>query len=218
MKDDTKSAAELHHNVPPDWYHRSIRINLGQRFWHNTRFNQVGKVMEPVKGNVLDIGSADGVFTKVILDRTQAKKVIGIDVLKKSVDWANKHWSKNKKLEFKVGNAHNLKFKDNSFDAVFALEVMEHVPSPQKVFKEVKRVLTKDGYAIFLVPSDNTLFKAIWFYWTKFDRGRIWDDCHIQSYSSQNKLSDHAKRAGLKIEVDKHFLLGMLNVIKVRKK
>lgn len=210
-------AAELHKNVPPDWYFASMKRNLFQRFWHETRFKEVRKFIDPVQGKILDIGSADGVFTKVILDKSEAKEIIGIDVLETSVVWANKHWSKNKKMKFKLGDAHNLKFNNNTFDAVFALEVMEHVFEPQKVFKEIKRVLNKNGYVIILVPSDNFLFKIIWWFVIKFWWAKIWQDCHVQSFSSKHSLSKELEKSGFKIEVDDKFLLGMLNLVKARK-
>ncbi len=212
-----KSAAELHENVPPDWYFKSIKTNLFQRYWHNRRFNEVSRFIEKSNGKILDIGSADGVFTKVILDKSEAKEIIGIDVLKNSIDWANKHWKKTKELKFKLGDAHKLNFKPNTFNAVFALEVMEHVFEPQIVFKEIKRVLKKNGYVIILVPSDNLLFKIIWWFVTKFAWARIWRDCHVQSFSEKHTLSDEMKKAGFKIEVDDKFILGMLNLVKARK-
>ena len=67
-----KSAEELHERVPPNWYYVSIRENTFQRYWHSRRFQEVKSMIEPVGGEVLDIGSADGVFTKVILDNTRA--------------------------------------------------------------------------------------------------------------------------------------------------
>ena len=212
------SAAELHKNVPPNWYFASIKRNIFQRFWHETRFKEVSKFIDPTpNGKILDIGSADGVFTKVILDKSKAKEILGIDVLKKSVDWANKHWKANKKMKFKLGDAHKLIFKANTFDAVFALEVMEHVFEPQIVFREIRRVLKKKGYVIILVPSDNFLFKVIWWFVTKFWWARIWQDCHVQSFSAKHSLSGELKKAGFKIEVDHKFLLGMLNLVKARK-
>ena len=217
MNKTLRSAAKLHEKVPPDWYYRSMKINIGQRFWHTTRFMEIKKLIEPVDGKVLDIGCDDGMFTKVIRDTSKAKEVIGIDVLKSSVDWSKKHWSKYKNMRFKMGNAHKLKFRDDMFDAVFALEVLEHVPQPKLVLLEIKRVLIPGGYAVFLVPTDSTLFNAIWFIWTKFWRGRIWDDCHIQSYTKDSLVSI-AKKCGFEIVENRKFLLGMLQVIKVRKK
>ena len=212
-----KSAAEMHENVPADWYYASIKRNIFQRYWHYRRFKKISELAEPVTGKVLDIGSADGVFSKVILDSTGAKGLIGIDVLKASVDWANKHWKKNGKMKFKVGDAHKLKFPSNSFDAVFALEVLEHVFDPLAVFKETKRVLRRGGYAIFLVPADNALFNVIWWFVTNFWWARIWQDCHVQSFSRKNPLAKVVAKSGLKVEADEKFILGMLNVVKARK-
>ena len=100
MTKKLKTAAELHENVPPDWYYKSIRDNVFQRYWHNRRFKEVTRAVEPVGGRILDIGSADGVFTNEILMASKADEIVGIDVLGKSVDWANKHW-KNKKMKFR---------------------------------------------------------------------------------------------------------------------
>ncbi len=217
LSHDDLSASELHKNVPPDWYFSSIKRNPFQRYWHGRRFGEISKYIEQTDGKILDIGSADGMFTKVILDKSHAKEIIGIDVLKQSVDWANKHWKKYKQLKFRLGDAHKLDFKANTFDAVFALEVMEHVFKPQVVFKEIKRVLRKNGYVIILVPSDNTLFNMIWWFVTNFWWARIWQDCHVQSFSSKNTLADALRKAGFEVEVDHKFILGMLNLVKARK-
>lgn len=211
-----KTAEELHENVPPDWYFRSIKENIFQRYWHRRRFEEVEKLIEKIDGKVLDIGSADGVFSRVILHKTKAKKLVGIDVLKKSVDWANKHWKKNKKMAFKVGNAHDLEFKNDEFDAVFAMEVIEHVHDPVKVLEEIKRVLKKDGYAVILVPSENLLFRIIWYFWG-FYRGKIWKNTH-QHHFSKDKLVSLSEKLGFEVEESKKFILDMLHVIKFRKK
>lgn len=216
MDTSTTHAAHLHENVPPDWYYASMKRNLLQRYWHSTRFRVVGNLIEPTGGRILDIGCADGMFTNVILTKSKANNVIGIDVLKSSIDWANNHW-RSKKVSFRKGNAHKLNFKDQTFDAVFALEVLEHVSDPKNVFKEVKRVLKKGGYFISLVPTDNFLFRVIWLFVTKFWWARIWDHTHVQSFNSTNTLADNLRKSGFAIEVDKTFMLGMLNVVKVRK-
>ena len=119
-----KSAVELHEHVPPNWYYQSLRVDPLQRYWHRRRFEEISKLIEPVKGTVLDIGCADGMFSKVILDKSKAQKLVGIDVLKTSIAWANKHWAKGGKMKFMVKDAHKLDFASSSFDAVVALEVL----------------------------------------------------------------------------------------------
>jgi 2-polyprenyl-3-methyl-5-hydroxy-6-metoxy-1,4-benzoquinol methylase len=214
---DLKTTADLHEDVPPNWYYESLKVDPLQRYWHKRRFEEIGKLIDPVKGEVLDVGSADGMFSKVILDKSKASKLIGIDVVKSSVDWAKKHWKRNKRMKFMIGDAEDLKFKTNIFDAVFCLEVLEHVYYPKKVLKEFKRVMKKDGYGIFLVPSDNLLFRVIWFLWLHFyPRGWVWKETHIQTYRD-NALPKACKEAGFEIEKEKKFLLGMLHAVKVRK-
>ena len=216
MNKSLKEAVKLHRNTPPNWYQESIRVDLFQRFWHQMRFSEVSRVIEKVSGKILDVGCADGTFSKVILDKSQAESLIGIDVLKSSIDWANKHWRKSK-MRFLVSDAHRLKFDRGAFEAVFALEVLEHVADPERVLKEIKRVMKKGGYSIFLVPSDSFLFKIVWFFWLHFyPRGWVWNKTHIQSFKN-NYLAKIAKKVGFKIEVDKKFALGMLHLMKVRK-
>ena len=211
------SAEELHQGVPPNWYYQSLRVDPLQKIWHLRRFKEVGKLVERAD-KILDIGCADGMFSKVILDKAKAKKLIGLDVLKTSVAWANKHWKHTGKMEFLVGDANDLKkFESGSFDAVFALEVLEHVHRPLEALTEIKRALKKGGYGVFLVPSDSLLFKVIWFFWLHFyPRGWVWRDTHIQTYRN-NYLPKVCKKVGFLIEQDKKFNLGMLHVVKVRK-
>lgn len=214
MTDVCTDAAHLHRHVPPDWYHTSIKKNFFQRFWHHRRFQEVKKLAEPVSGNILDVGCADGVFSDVILQATGALSLIGVDALTASVEWAKGHWAETP-MRFQVADAHALPFPDNSFAAVFCMEMLEHVSNPHQVLQEMLRVLRPQGYALVLVPTDSPLFRLIWFFWTKF-RGRIWHDTHIQSFQG-HALRNVMKNAGFTIECEHRFLLGMLCAVKGRK-
>jgi 2-polyprenyl-3-methyl-5-hydroxy-6-metoxy-1,4-benzoquinol methylase len=210
------TASQLHENVPPGWYYNSVRTNFIQRYVHTRRFTEVGNLVEPNTKRILDIGCADGAFTKVILDNSKAQEIIAIDVLRSNIDWAKKHWKKEKEIRFEIGDAHKLNFKEITFDAVFALEVLEHVFDPKEVLTQIKRVLKKGGYAVFLVPAETLLFKVVWFFWTKYYKGRIWDGTHLHAYKN-SYLIKLAKEVGFQIEVDKKIIFGTLHLIKVRK-
>lgn len=211
----TQSAADLHRHVPPDWYFQSIRKNVFQRFWHTRRFENVSRVIQPAD-RMLDIGCADGVFSKVILEKANARELIGVDVLQQSIDWANDHWKQEHRMKFQTGDAHALPFPDASFDAAFCLEALEHVFDPAKVLREMKRVLKPGGYAVLLVPTDSLLFRTIWFAWTRL-RGAIWDGTHIQSFKGHS-LAQLSKESGFTVEMEKTFLLGMLVMVRLRKR
>ena len=211
-----KIAEDLHEHVPANWYFESLKKDPFQKFWHKTRFREVKKVITSAE-SILDVGCADGVFSNVIFKEAQPKKFIGLDVVKTSIKWAKKHWSKNKKMKFVVADAHKLPFPKESFDAVFCLEALEHVADPLMVLKEFKRVMKKNGYGVFLVPSDNNLFKIVWWIWLHFyPRGWVWRETHIQTYRD-NYLPKIAAKAGFRVELDKKFNLGMLHLIKVVK-
>lgn len=219
MDSSFKYATNLHVQVPPDWYFQSLKVDPLQQYWHKRRFGEVSKLIEEVDGEVLDVGCADGMFSKVILDRSKAKNLIGIDVLKKSINWANEHWRKKSKgkMRFFVKDAHNLDFDSGRFNLVVALEVLEHVKNPEKVLREIKRIMSKKGYGIFLVPSDSFLFRIIWWLWLHFyPRGWVWRDTHIQTYR-KDYLPKLCKKVGFKVDIDKKFILGMLHLVRVRK-
>lgn len=203
-------------DVPAGWYWKSIKVDLLQRFWHKTRFREVARFIEPVDGEVLDIGCNDGTFSEIIFNKSGVKRLIGIDVDEKSVSWAKKHYPKSA-MRFLMGDAHNLKFKPDSFAAVFCLEVLEHVKDPVLALTEIKRVLKKGGYGVFLVPSDSFLFRFIWFLWLNFyPRGWVWRETHIQTFR-RDALSRLCRKVDFEIEVNKKFNLGMLHLIKVKK-
>lgn len=218
MTGSRKRAIELHERIPPDWYARSIRENIFQRFWHNKRFVEVGELIEDSSvygGKILDIGCADGTFTKVILDRSHADEIIGVDILKESIFFAKKRFARNKKMSFRVADAHKLPFGKVSFDGVFCLEALEHVLDPLKVLREIYRVLKKNGYVVILVPSENIIFRIIWWFWQK-GRGKIWKHTHLHNYSG-SFLGELLEKSGFKVTEDKKFLFNMLHVVKAEK-
>lgn len=54
----------------------------------------------------------------------------------------------------------NIPCADRSIDLIFSSNVLEHVTSRPALFKDMKRVLRQDGYAVHVVPS------ASWRFWT----------------------------------------------------
>lgn len=206
-----KSLIEIHEEVPAEHYDRGIKKNLFQKYWHNKRFNEVLKFIKPVNGSVLDIGCHSGTFTKKILNKIGSNKIYGIDISHSAINLAKKRIPDG---HFEVVNAEKLPFINNFFDAIFCLEVLEHVDHPEKVIEEIKRVLKIGGYAIFLVPTDNKLFKVIWSLWTMYYP--VWRHAHVQSFAGKN-LENIINNGGLKIEKVKTFNLGMLKLVVVRK-
>ncbi|MDW8044791.1 MAG: class I SAM-dependent methyltransferase [Nitrososphaerota archaeon] len=57
-----------------------------------------------------------------------------------------------KNKNFVRGDAHNLPFRNDSFDCIFLIEVLEHLERPFEAIKEVGRVTKKGGTLILSAP------------------------------------------------------------------
>jgi len=55
-----------------------------------------------------------------------------------------------------------LPFPDASFDHVFCIEVLEHVPNPYGALTEIRRVLKGDGVLVLSVPNPYHVKELIW--------------------------------------------------------
>lgn len=99
---------------------------------------------------VLDIGCGAGNSTSKISET--GAKVIGIDFSQKMIDQANSAYQG---ITFKQSDAENIPLEDNSMDVVIANFVVHHFAEPNKVFKEINRVLKPNGKFAFAVWGAN---------------------------------------------------------------
>ncbi len=206
-----KRLLEIHEDVAADHYDRGIKRNLFQRYWHWRRFSEVLKVVKSVKGPILDLGCHSGNFTQAILTKIGSKQVYGVDISPVAIKLISKRIPDG---HFLVADAAKLPYQNNFFEAVFCLEMLEHVDDPIGVFQEIKRVLKKGGYGVILVPTDNKLFKLVWFLWTMYYS--VWRHAHVQSFQN-NDLEEFVKDQGFRIEKVKRFNSGMLKLVVFRK-
>jgi SAM-dependent methyltransferase len=106
---------------------------------------------------VLDLGCGGGEFTGV-LARAGAR-AFGCDVAEAAISRArNAH----PELDFRLASIGGpLPFEDNSFDLVWASEVIEHVADTAQWLSEVRRVLIPRGRLLVTTPSHGRLRLAI---------------------------------------------------------
>ena len=105
------------------------------------------------KGNVLEVGCANGDFSAFIA--MHAENLFGLDIEPVAIELArykvNKFGLDN--CFFTLGDGANLSFPDNFFDTVVLAEVLEHVPDPSPFIAEALRVCKSGGRLIISVPK-----------------------------------------------------------------
>ncbi|OGC51973.1 hypothetical protein A2982_03545 [candidate division WWE3 bacterium RIFCSPLOWO2_01_FULL_39_13] len=95
---------------------------------------------------VLDAGCGNGNYV-IDENRNKIKTAVGVDVKE---EFTKKNISMD---TIRYCDLEKMPFKDDYFDAVVSLWVLEHLKSPDKVFKEIYRVLKPNGYFFFATPN-----------------------------------------------------------------
>jgi ubiquinone/menaquinone biosynthesis C-methylase UbiE len=98
---------------------------------------------------VLDVGSGNGyVLAKYALEGAD---VYGIDITQAGVELCRKRFNLlNLNGDFRVADAQEIPFEDNSFDCVCSMGVLHHVPDTQRALDEIFRVLKPGGRLIVM--------------------------------------------------------------------
>jgi len=97
--------------------------------------------------SILDVGCGDGYQLSYIVRRTH--RITGIDISLKKLKVARE---KVKGVDYICASSENLPFKREIFSKVMCLELLEHLPNPNKTLKEIQRVLKNVGTLIVSVP------------------------------------------------------------------
>lgn len=105
----------------------------------------------PMHSPMLDIGCCDGLVSKVLFNNQNIDNLWGGDLSKKALIIAKKEKTYSGLFAF---DARFLPFHSNSFNSVFSISVLEHIPIIQKVLKESLRVLKPGGILQFTTTSD----------------------------------------------------------------
>ncbi len=101
-------------------------------------------------GELLDIGCGDGSISLALKSALGAKGVFGIEISAKGAEEARKKGIVCYELNVDEGP---LPFENNSIDAIYAGEIIEHLYDPDHLLDEIYRVLHPKGFAIVDTPN-----------------------------------------------------------------
>ena len=100
------------------------------------------------KDKVLEIGCGTGLFTRKVYALTKAS-IIATDISEELLTEARQLLPE---ATFKIDDAMNLSFPDNTFDVVFGSSVLHHLEMERSI-KEILRVLKPGGRMVFAEPN-----------------------------------------------------------------
>src|SRR3954452_7616509 len=106
---------------------------------------------EAAPRSILDVGCGEGVLTHRWAERLGDRRIVGIDLddPKLRAEWEQR---RRPNLEYRVEEATSLSFSDGEFDMAAAIEVLEHVPQPERTLAEMARVAER--WLLVSVPRE----------------------------------------------------------------
>ncbi len=193
-KNKKKKTNFNYESIPLGYYDKIFNKKKGiQSKWHHIHYNFVKKIMGKYNKH-LDIACAGGTF---IGNLDKKKKSFGIDVSNKQINYAKEKYE-NKNHKFYRIKANIIPFRNNFFDVITNLQLMEHltIQDNTKLINEAYRVLNKKGKLIITTPN----YLGPWVIVEKivnFFGAVSYDDQHI-TFFNKNNIKDFLKKFGFK--------------------
>ena len=126
------------------WYAKTTRNDM-QR--HKGMAAKMAEKI-PAGGRVLEIAPGPGYWC-IELARRGNYQITGLDISKTFIEIAQKNAAEaGLKIEFRLGNASEMPFEDNSFDFTFCQAAFKNFSQPVKAIAEMYRVLRPRGVAV----------------------------------------------------------------------
>lgn len=135
------------------WYEGDNHPIALLRAENAVRIPWVAKNLAPGSA-LLDIGCGAGILANALAK--EGHSVTGIDVSEKSLEIGRRR-DETGTVSYLPASAAALPFPDNTFDAVSAMDLLEHVENPQLVIREASRVLKPRGLFFFHTFNRNLL-------------------------------------------------------------
>lgn len=159
---------EVYHHLGRRWYLAQddpialLRAEARHRNpWIVARLREQGRV----QARLLDVGCGGGFLANYL--SSKGFDVTGLDASQSSLDVA-RQYDVTQRVRYERGDALALPYPDDSFDAVCAMDLLEHVENPARAIAEAARVLRLGGLLFFHTFNRN------WLSWLVVIKGVEW--------------------------------------------
>jgi len=142
--------------IDPEKYEKRYELCPREAYLHRHWNPLICKIIRKYsKGKIaLDVGCGTGVYTEEISKNSQI--CIGLDLSKNMVKYAKE---KRKELNIIIADACELPFKDESFDFLVSIGLLEYVPK-NVVMKEMNRVMKSMAFLVISVTNKYSAFRS----------------------------------------------------------
>ena len=180
-----------------EWIDRTFYPEYGKN-WDDLMFREAILANLSPSSTVLDVGAGAGIVEAMNF-RDKVARICGVDLDLRVTANPMLH-------EGRVADAANIPYPDESFELVFADNVMEHLERPTEVFAELARVLKPGGKLLFKTPNRTHYMPMIarmtphWFHqYYNRKRGRDAEDTFPTCYraNARRDIASLANGAGL---------------------
>ena len=100
--------------------------------------------------DAVDYGAGKGSYSVFLNTKVKSLTAFDIDIINLS---GIKDLQQGKEIKLVITSGSKTCFRSGSFDALFAIEVLEHIDDIKAGIKEIKRILKNDGLAYITVPN-----------------------------------------------------------------
>lgn len=175
---------KIYHSQSADIDTKAVESRLRvQREWHREKLENTLSHLNFEGKKILDLACGSGGLTRKLKENAQSSAIFAIDSNEKAVQYARKKDRNISGLRYTAGNAESIPFKDNFFDIVIGLDMLDHVPNYKKCMGEINRVLKKGGKLVLTVENHRSLWPIVEFLWDKFGRGREYRLVHVVHFT-----------------------------------
>lgn len=142
-------------------YSKNDKENL---FLFKKYFDIFPKKISTKKFTCLDVGCGTGRFSKILAPKV--KHLTLLDPSKKALLVAKKNLKKFKNISFFNTSVSSMNFKKKSFDFVYSLGVLHHIPDLDLALRDINKILKKNGllliYLYYRFDNKPFHYKIIW--------------------------------------------------------
>jgi ubiquinone/menaquinone biosynthesis C-methylase UbiE len=153
-------------------------------------YNFFKKAIRSEGGRLLVLGCGDEKIEDFL--KNGFDEVLGIDISKKSIEKIRERIVSEdlgKKVKVLLMDAHNLEFKDDTFDFVIGEAILHHL-NLKKAIPQIYRVLKKEGRIVFLEPQGMNPLINWYRKKTKWARTKYEHPLKIKDYKLMKKYFD----------------------------